>query len=80
MAGPAEGIIDLYSRRAADWDADRGRDLIERAWLHRFLAEIPAGGAVLDLGCGSGEPIARYLSEQGRAVTGVDAAPGLIDL
>lgn len=80
MAGPAEGVIDLYSRRAADWDADRGRDLIERAWLDRFLAEIPVGGAVLDLGCGSGEPIARHLIEQGRAVTGVDAAPGLIDL
>lgn len=80
MTGPADEIIDLYSRRAAEWDADRGRVLSEKPWLDRFLAHIPRAGSVLDLGCGSGEPIARYLIEQGRAVTGVDAAPGLIDL
>lgn len=80
MTGPAERIVDLYSRRAADWDADRGRDLFEKPWLDRFLAHVPAAGSILDLGCGSGEPIARYLIAGGRAVTGVDAAPGLIDL
>lgn len=80
MPGPADGVIDLYSRRAADWDADRGRSLFEKPWLDRFLAHVPMGGRVLDLGCGSGEPIAHYLIEQGRAVTGVDAAPGLVEL
>lgn len=80
MAGPADGIVDLYSRRAGEWDADRGKTLIEKAWLDAFLAHVPPGGSILDLGCGSGEPIARYLIEQGRRLTGVDAAPGLIDL
>ncbi len=80
VLGPADEIIDLYSRRAADWDADRSRGLSEKPWLDRFLAHIPKAGSVLDLGCGSGEPIARHLIEQGRAVTGVDAASGLIDL
>ena len=80
MAGPAKGVIDLYSRRALDWDRDRGRSLFEKPWLDAFLAHLPAKGEVLDLGCGSGEPIARYLIGEGRAVTGIDAAPGLIDL
>ena len=40
----------------------------------------PAGGSVLDLGCGTGEPIARYLIERGFAVTGVDASPTMIAL
>ena len=80
MPSPADGIIDLYSRRAAEWDSDRGRSLVERPWLGRFLAAIPATGEVLDLDCGSGEPISRYLIEQKRKVTGVDAAPGLIAL
>ncbi|MBA3048068.1 class I SAM-dependent methyltransferase, partial [Brevundimonas sp.] len=80
MSKAADGIIDLYSRRAADWDADRGRSLIEKPWLDRFLAHVPPAGSLLDLGCGSGEPIARYLIEQGRRVTGVDASPGAIDL
>ena len=80
MKPPAEGIIDLYSRRALDWDADRRRDLSEKPWLDAFLAHVPSFGAVLDLGCGSGEPVARYLIEQGRRLTGVDASPGAIAL
>lgn len=80
MAGPADGIIDLYSRRAAEFDTDRGRALNEKAWLDVFLDHVPEAGTVLDLGCGSGEPITRYLIGRGRKVTGVDASPGLIDL
>jgi SAM-dependent methyltransferase len=33
---------------------------------------VPAGGAVLDLGCGCGVPLARDLAGAGYAVTGVD--------
>ena len=80
MAGSADGIVDLYSRRAPEWDADRDKSLVEKAWLDAFLAHVPPDGSILDLGCGSGEPIARYLIEQGRGLTGVDAAPGLVDL
>jgi SAM-dependent methyltransferase len=72
-------IIDLYERHARDYVADRGRELqIERGWLDRFTALLPVGGAILDVGCGSGEPIARHLIERGFAVDGVDASPTLI--
>jgi SAM-dependent methyltransferase len=81
MSEAADGVIDLYGRRAADWDADRGRDLTtEKPWLDAFLARVPTTGSILDLGCGSGEPVARYLIEQGRAVTGVDGSAGGIAL
>lgn len=80
MASPAGSVIDLYSRRAADWDADRGQTPFEGVWLDAFLDLVPSGGTVLDLGCGSGLPIADRFIEQGRRVTGVDASPGLIDL
>lgn len=80
MRSPAERVVDLYSRRAREFDADRTRTLFERPWLDAFLAHVPETGTVLDLGCGSGEPIARHLIEQGRRVTGVDASPGMIDL
>jgi 2-polyprenyl-3-methyl-5-hydroxy-6-metoxy-1,4-benzoquinol methylase len=33
---------------------------------------VPAGGAVLDIGCGCGVPLARDLVASGYAVTGVD--------
>ena len=56
----------------------RESSLYEREWLDRFCALVPPGGSVLDLGCGAGEPIARYVSECGYAVTGVDSSPAMI--
>ena len=73
-------IVDLYEHHARDYDRDRSRALQERAWLDRFLAHVPSGGTILDVGCGSGEPIARYLIEGGFRVTGVDASPSMIEL
>lgn len=80
MAGEAARIVGLYERHAANWDRDRGKSLFEKAWLDRFLELVPSGAALLDLGCGSGEPIARYLIDRGYSVTGVDSSPTLITL
>lgn len=35
---------------------------------------LPPGAAVLDLGCGAGEPAIRWLADKGFAVTGVDVS------
>lgn len=80
MDDPSAQITDLYQRHAREWDSDRGRSLFEKDWLDRFLSGLPPGGSILDLGCGSAEPMARYIIGQGFRVTGVDAAPSLIDL
>ena len=76
----AEAIIGLYSRHADDWARMRDGPLNadERPHLERFAAALPAGAEVLDLGCGSGRPIAAWLIGQGFRLTGVDASPGLI--
>lgn len=76
----ADLIASLYERTAAVWDRTRGRGLMERQWLDRFLAELGKGAHVLDIGCGGGEPIAQYLIAQGCRVTGIDSAPSLIAL
>ena len=52
-------------------------------WLILFVAVfalLPAGGDVLDIGCGGAEPMAGYLIGKGFAVTGVDSAPAMIAL
>lgn len=49
--------------------------LIEAAWLDSFCELLPVGGHLLDLGCGSGLPIACELVRRGYAVAGVDSAP-----
>ena len=73
-----ERIVGLYEENAAAWDELRGRELNEREWIHAFTAHLPPGGSILDLGCGSGEPIARHLIESGYRVTGIDSSPSLI--
>ena len=80
MPHHADRIVSLYDRYARIWDGDRQKTLFERPWLDRFLALLPAGGAVLDIGCGSGEPIARYLIDAGHDVTGADSSPAMIEL
>lgn len=73
---------DLYERKAAAWDEDRrrARPEGERGWIQRFVGAAVPGAGVLDLGCGSGEPVAADLIAAGCAVTGVDASPSLIAL
>lgn len=69
---------DIYERNAERFDAERAKVLFERKWLERFAALMPEGGRVLDVGCGSGEPIARYFIERGLDLTGVDAAAAML--
>lgn len=80
MSSDADAIIGHYQRHALIWDAARGKSLFEQPWLDRFLQVQPAGGSILDIGCGSAEPIARYLIEAGHEVTGIDASALMIDL
>lgn len=80
MTSPADAIIDLYQRHAATYDGLRGKLLMEGPWLARFRALLAPDAAILDIGCGTGEPIARHLREQGHAVTGVDSAPAMVAL
>jgi trans-aconitate methyltransferase len=75
-----ESIIALYERHAQAFDELRGKNLFEKPWLDRFTFLLPAGGTVLDLGCGSGEPIATDLASRGFRLTGVDSSQTLIDL
>ncbi len=77
--GSADGrIIDIYQRHAGAWSRDRGNRLVEQAWLDRFLALLPHEPTVLDIGCGTGVPIARYLTERRCQVTGVDGSSAMI--
>ncbi len=78
--GKQLSVIDVYQRHGVAWAGLRGDALMEGSWLDRFCALLPAGAAVLDIGCGSGLPIARELIRRGFEVTGVDGTPTMIAL
>jgi SAM-dependent methyltransferase len=84
MKETAGRIMEHYERHARDWDADRNRYVEswnDKPWHDRFLAELPAEEpTVLDLGCGSASPVAKYLAQRGLRVTGLDSSPTLLSL
>ena len=70
----------VYERNAANWDSHRSQSLFERSWLDRFSVRVKPGGQLLDLGCGTGDPIARHFLKAGFQVTGVDYAGPMIEI
>lgn len=74
-------IIGHYERHAREWDADRRNNgWNDKPWLDSFIGALPKGATVLDLGCGSGSPVALHMIERELRVTGVDASPTLVSL
>jgi trans-aconitate methyltransferase len=81
VTSDADKIIALYERHAAAYARDRGTKLLdEKAWLDRFLALFRRQAQILDLGCGTAEPMGRYFIEKDHAVTGVDSSETLIKM
>jgi SAM-dependent methyltransferase len=77
MTGP-EDILPAYEREAARWARERNRALWEEPALAATVAGRAPGLRVLDLGCGSGEPIAAWYADRGDRVTAVDGAAAMI--
>lgn len=73
-------VIDVYQRHGAAWAKLRGNTLVERSWLDRFCNLLPSGATVLDIGCGSGVPIACELIRRGFDATGVDGSSKMLAL
>ena len=82
MEESSRRLINLYDRNAIAWDQARseGRHDGEKRWINRFRSHIAADSWILDIGCGSGTPIARDLLTAGHKVTGVDSSSNLISI
>lgn len=76
----AQNIIEIYKKHARAWTELRGNFLYEKTWLDHFLARIPQHSEILDLGCGSGKPIADYLIQHDHKITGVDSSDVMIEM
>ncbi|WP_292286766.1 class I SAM-dependent methyltransferase [Marivita sp.] len=70
--------IAVYDARAGDY-AKLDSSETPGATLSAFIAALPRGAKVLDLGCGPGTS-ARHMARAGCAVDAVDASSGMIAL
>lgn len=77
---PSRWIVSHYRKHAHAWDADRQKVWNDKIWHERFAALLAPSASVLDLGCGPGWPVGKYLSECGLKVTGLDSSPPMIEL
>ncbi len=79
--GSPEKTIEIYKQYAQEWDTDRNSgEWNDKRWHDRFVSLLRAEAFILDLGCGSGVPVARNLVEHELHVTGVDTSPTMIAL
>jgi len=76
---PKNIVCDGYDRISRDYRGDEDEDGVYADWLAELAALIPEGGRALDLGCGNGVPVARWLTGHGFQVRGVDFSPVQIE-
>ena len=69
---PKDIVRRGYDAVSVRYDEEYGGETKYAALLSELGERIPAGGAVLDLGCGSGLPVVRDLTAAGYRLTGVD--------
>ena len=72
--------VDFYRTHWAEFSRLRASRTAEGDWIEIFLGHLPSGAEVLDVGCGSGLPIARRLADAGVSVTGIDPTPQFCEL
>jgi len=80
MANNKDAVYKTYEK-IADWmDEHRSRTLFEKPYLDRTIAYLEPNATILDLGCGTGEPIGQYFVDAGFQVTGVDGSNKMLEI
>ena len=69
-----DSAAEAYAEHLSD---ELARKPLDRHLLNRFAEETRGRGLVADLGCGPGH-VARYLSQQGITIFGVDFSPKMV--
>jgi predicted TPR repeat methyltransferase len=74
-------ILDIYEDSASFWAEERAqRPFPEKKFMEWVMNQLSAGDDLLDLGCGSGFPIADFFIGKGINVTGIDGAAAMIEI
>ena len=74
-------IVEEGYDKIADWfHKDRKTTRATLFFLRKVFSKLPKKGRVLDLGCGTGYPAAKFFSEKGYEVMGVDISERMLKI
>ena len=76
---PTEIVREGYDTIARAYHEQRDK-FKNRDLLAMFASALPAGSPVLDIGCGAGVPVAKFLVDSGFDVTGIDVSSTMLSL
>ncbi|GAA5168145.1 MULTISPECIES: class I SAM-dependent methyltransferase [Amycolatopsis] len=71
---------ELFDAIGAGYEDAFGRPPILTRAVRELLAVLPPGARVLDIGSGTGRPVAAELAAAGCRVTGLDVSPVMVEL
>ncbi|WP_345695340.1 class I SAM-dependent methyltransferase [Kitasatospora terrestris] len=72
VENPKEVVRRGYDALSERYERAFGSGTKYGPWIEELLGRLPESAAVLDIGCGTGIPVARDLVAAGHRVTGVD--------
>ena len=71
---------DFFDRIGKRYESAYSHDKGLIAFINAAIQELPAGSMVLDVGCGTGNPVSSMLAASGLRVLGIDRSKVMIDL
>jgi SAM-dependent methyltransferase len=72
---------EFYSSLGLDYESAFSHDASLHKFLQLALQHLPSSGAhILDMGCGTGNPVAVTLAAAGHRITGVDISDTMVEL
>ena len=71
-------VAAAYDAACNDWNALR-KNCVINTCIAQFESLLDRGCRVLDIGCGTGFPVAKYFSDGGFRVTGMDVSEKMIE-
>jgi ubiquinone/menaquinone biosynthesis C-methylase UbiE len=71
---------DVFDSLGQDYETAFAGFSARREEAERLARALPAHARVLDIGCGTGKPVAEVLAAAGHQVTGYDVSPTMVEL
>ena len=71
---------EFYSSLASKYEDAFGHDAGLLTFIHNILSDLPPRALVLDVGCGTGKPVASSLAAAGHRILGIDISPAMVEL